>query len=324
MNALDVQAITKHYEKHVAVDGVSFAVPRGSVYGLLGPNGAGKTTSIRMILRILVPDSGTVRILGQEPSPAITDRVGYLPEERGLYGKMKVLYHLFFLGEIKGVERRTCARRIDAWMERLQIADWKERKVEELSKGMQQKIQFIGTVLHEPELLILDEPFSGLDPVNTNLLKDVVLDLNRKGTTVIFSAHVMEQVERICEAICLINKGKVVVEGKLSEVKQRYGTNTVVLGFDGDGSFLRQLPEVERIDLHGNYAEMRIQDGADPGRILSTAMAKVKVKRFEVMEPTLNSIFIDLVGGSAEEALGRPAEELATGGNGRVPGGAHV
>jgi len=307
LNAIEVDGITKRYENHVAVDRVSFTVPQGSIYGLLGPNGAGKTTSIRMILHILHPDAGTVRILGRDPASVSTDGVGYLPEERGLYQKMKVFEHLLFLAEIKGVPRRQAAGRIQDWLKKMQIGDWQERKVDELSKGMQQKIQFIGTVLHQPPILILDEPFSGLDPVNVNLMKDIVLDLNRQGTTVVFSAHVMEQVERMCSSICLINKGKVVVEGPLAEIKQRCGTNSVVLGFAGDGGFLRRLPDLESVDLHGNYAEIRMRDGADPGRILAAAMSQVSVRRFEVVEPTLNNIFIDLVGGEDETAP--PARE---------------
>jgi ABC-2 type transport system ATP-binding protein len=277
-----------------------------------------------MIMGILNPDEGRVSLLGSDPDVTRRTRVGYLPEERGVYKKMKCLELIMFLGEIRGVKRAEGKRRGLAWMERLGLSSWADKRVEDLSKGMQQKIQFIGTVLHQPEVLILDEPFSGLDPVNTNLMKDVVLDLNRKGTTVVFSAHVMEQVERMCEAICLINKGKVVVEGRLAEVKQRYGTNAVVLGFEGDGSFLRQLPVVERVDLHGNYAEMRIREGADPSSILEAAMAKVKVRRFEVVEPTLNSIFIDLVGGTPEEALGRPPDELSNASEAGVAGSAHV
>ena len=313
MNAIEVEGITKRYENHMAVDGVSFTVPKGAIYGLLGPNGAGKTTSIRMILHILHPDAGTVRVLGRDPRTAGTDCVGYLPEERGLYQKMKVFEQLLFLAEIKGVARRPASERITQWLQKMGISDWKERKVDELSKGMQQKVQFIGTVLHQPPILILDEPFSGLDPVNVNLMKDIVMDLNRQGTTVIFSAHVMEQVERMCSAICLINKGKVVVEGSLARIKKDCGTNSLILGFEGDGNFLRRLPELESVDLHGNYAEIRMRDGADPTRILEAAMSHVKVRRFEVVEPTLNNIFIDLVGGTAEEALGRADADLETG-----------
>ena len=322
MSAVSVEEITKRYEKHVAVDGVSFAVPQGTVYGLLGPNGAGKTTTLRMILNILRPDDGRVTILGQPSGSKVLDRVGYLPEERGMYVKMKVGDQLAFLAEIKGVSRADSAARLEHWLGRLGLAEWKDRKVEELSKGMQQKIQFIGTLLHEPEVLILDEPFSGLDPVNTNLLKDIVLELNQRGTTVIFSTHIMEQVERLCQAICLLNRGRVVAEGTLSEVKRRYGLNSVVLEFAGDGDFLRTLPAVEKVDLHGNYAEMRMKEGANPRSILEAAMQRVEVRRFEVVEPTLNSIFIDLV-----REVAPPAAEVAevpSSAPAEAAGGAHV
>ncbi|MFQ5718179.1 MAG: ABC transporter ATP-binding protein [Acidobacteriota bacterium] len=322
MTAISVEKITKRYEEHVAVDGISFQVPAGSVYGLLGPNGAGKTTTLRMIMNILRPDTGQVTILGRPSGGDTLDRVGYLPEERGMYLKMKVVDLLAFLAEIKGVSRRDAVPRIDRWLGRLELSDWKARKVQELSKGMQQKIQFIATILHEPEVIILDEPFSGLDPVNTNLLKDVVLEMNRAGTTVIFSTHIMEQVERMCEAICLIHHGRVVAEGALAAVKERYGTNSVVLGFHGDGEFLRALPNVEKIDLHGSYAEMRLVEGADPGAILAAAMPRVEVRRFEVVEPTLNSIFLDLVGEARADR--RPPEDIPAPAGEPATGGAHV
>jgi ABC-2 type transport system ATP-binding protein len=313
MTAISVERVTKRFDQHVAVDGISFAVARGAVYGLLGPNGAGKTTTIRMILDIIRPDEGKITILGGAPGSAITDRIGYLPEERGLYPKMKTGEHLAFLAEIKGVPRREAASAIASWMERLGIASWKDRKVDELSKGMQQKLQFIGTIIHRPEVLILDEPFSGLDPVNTDLFKDTILDLNRQGTTVIFSTHVMEQVEKMCQGICLINRSKVVAEGPLSDVKKRYGANTVVLGFSGDGSFLRSLPGVAKANLHPNFAELRMSDGQDPSGILAAAMARVSVRRFEIVEPTLHSIFVDLVGGESSLPPPAPASAPAAG-----------
>ncbi|MFQ5767205.1 MAG: ABC transporter ATP-binding protein [Acidobacteriota bacterium] len=310
MTALAVNGITKRYENHLAVDNISFAVSKGSIYGLLGPNGAGKTTSIRMILNILKPDSGSISILDQPPGPGIIDRIGYLPEERGLYPKMKTLDHLMFLGEIKGVPRPLLAGRVADWMKRFELTDWKDKKVEELSKGMQQKLQFIGTVLHEPSILILDEPFSGLDPVNTSRFKDVILELNGKGTTVIFSTHVMEQVERMCQSICLLNKARIVVEGKLNEIKKRYGVNSAVVEFSGDGRFLASLPQVLNADLQGNYAELRLKEGSSPDALLQAIVGRVEIRRFEMMEPTLNSIFIDLVEGG-QEAKHEPARAAA-------------
>ncbi|MFQ5671177.1 MAG: ABC transporter ATP-binding protein [Acidobacteriota bacterium] len=317
MNAISVDRISKRFEAHVAVDGISFAVPRGTIYGLLGPNGAGKTTTLRMILGVLRPDSGTIRILGQDSNTAVIDRVGYLPEERGLYGKMKVMDHLVFLAEIKGVPRRKAISMIDHWLDRVGLSEWKNHKVQELSKGMQQKVQFVGTAIHKPDVLILDEPFSGLDPVNTNLLKDLVLEQNRNGTTVIFSTHIMEQVERLCSAICLIDRGRIMVEGPLARVKQRHGIHSVVLSFQGDGTFLHDLPEIGQLNLHGNYAEMRMRDDADPGAVLAAAVGRVRVRRFEIVEPTLNSIFLDLVGkgpGEDKPAGGTDPAAAAVGG----------
>ncbi len=301
-SAVLVQNVRKAYDKHVAVEDVSLDVPKGIVFGLLGPNGAGKTTTIRMMMDIIRPDSGRVEIFGLPPSGEVLNRIGYLPEERGLYKKMKVLEVLAFLGALKGLEVAEARRRATRWLDKVGLGEWKERKIEELSKGMAQKVQFVGTLLSEPELLILDEPFSGLDPVNANQLKDLFVEVNRSGTTIIFSTHMMESAEKLCRSIALINKGRVVLEGSLSEVKQRYGRNNVLIEFEGDSSFLKALPEVRDVDDYGAYSEVMLKEGADPQSLLVAVAARVKVRRFEIVEPTLHNIFIQVAGpGAAEE-----------------------
>jgi ABC-2 type transport system ATP-binding protein len=305
--AVSIKRVRKAYEEHVAVRDVSFDIERGSVYGLLGPNGAGKTTTIRMLMDIIRPDSGTIEIFEQPPRGVVLDRVGYLPEERGLYKKMKVIDVLVFLAGLKGVCREEAVRRADEWLGRVGLSEWRSRKVEELSKGMAQKVQFISTLLARPELLILDEPFSGLDPVNTNQLKDLFLDVNRGGTTIVFSTHLMESAEKLCRSICLINKGSVVLEGPLAELKSRYGRNNVLLEFEGDGSFLRTLPVVRSVDDYGPYVEVSLTDGADPQILLKAAADRLKIRRFEIVVPTLHNIFISLVGPEAQPAEAAPA-----------------
>jgi ABC-2 type transport system ATP-binding protein len=297
--AVELQNIVKRYGDTAAVDHVSLNVPAGSIYGFLGPNGAGKTSTIRMMMRILLPDEGTIRILGEDLEHVNLDRTGYLPEERGLYKKMRLLDQLTFFGEIRGLSRREARNRSGAWLERLSLADRALRPVEDLSKGMQQKVQFIATILHEPELLILDEPFSGLDPVNANVLKDIILEYHRRGHTIIFSTHQMDTVEKLCDQICLINKGRVLLEGTLSSVKQRYGKNGVSLRFEGDGTYLHTLPEVASFQDNGNELFLRLKDGVDPGRVLDAARARLSVQRFELAEPSVYDIFIEQVSGDA-------------------------
>jgi len=301
MEPIVVDGLEKTFNGFKAVDSISFIVKKGEIFGLLGPNGAGKTTTIRMVMNIIIPDEGSIRVLNQKMDEAMKERVGYLPEDRGLYPKMKVGELLFFLGRIKGLEKARVLEAIDFWLEKLELSDWKEKKVEELSRGMQQKLQFIVTVIHEPELIILDEPFAGLDPVNTKLLKDIMLDMKEKGKTVIFSTHRMEQVEMICDHICLINKAHKVLEGNLREIKRQYGKNTVLLDYEGDGSFIDRLPGIEKIDDYGKYMEIKLQEKEDPQALLSKLVGKIRINRFEVMEPTLNAIFIEKVGEESEE-----------------------
>jgi ABC-2 type transport system ATP-binding protein len=297
MNALTVNSVTKSFGNFRAVDDLSLEVPKGAVYGLLGPNGAGKTTTIRMSMGIILPDSGSISVFGRALTESSKEKIGYLPEERGLYKKMKVSDILRFLCEIKGVGRRDARKRAEYWLERLGLVEWAKASVQDLSRGMQQKLQFISTIAHEPDLIVLDEPFTGLDPINTGVLKDVMLELNKKmGETIILSTHLMEQVEKMCDGICLINKGIKVLDGGLSEVKGRYGHNTVVMEYDGEGSFLSRLPGVDKVNDYGKYVELRLKDDGDHQAILNEAVRRVEVRRFEIVEPSLNDIFIDMVG----------------------------
>jgi ABC-2 type transport system ATP-binding protein len=301
-SAVSLRDLVKTFGQHRAVDGISIEIPRGIIFGLIGPNGAGKTTTIRMILDIFRPDSGEVRVLGLPPGSGARDRIGYLPEERGLYRKTKVLEMLEFQGSIKGAAPAAARREAAAWLDRIGLGGWKERKVEDLSKGMQQQVQFVGAVMGKPELLILDEPFSGLDPVNQNLYKDLLLELNRGGATIVFSTHQMETAEKLCREIALINHGRVVLGGPLASVKSRFGRNSVFLDFDGDGHFLRSLPFVARVDDYGGYREVRLRDGADPQALLRALVDKGAVRRFEIVEPTLHNIFIEQVGEKPPDA----------------------
>ncbi len=295
-SALEVNRIAKAFGGYQAVNDLSFTVPQGNLYGLLGPNGAGKTTTIRMLMDIIVPDSGGVNLFGQPFTRDHLKRVGYLPEERGLYRKMKIKEMLVFLGEIRGLERAASVKATEAWMKRLEMDGWDEKKVEELSKGMQQKVQFAATLLHDPDLIILDEPFTGLDPVNASMLQEVMLDLERKGKTIIFSTHRMEQVERMCAGICLVNKGKAVLQGNLREIKRSYGTNTILLKAEGDHSFLQGLPGVNEVVHNGNFQKVKMHPGADAQAILQAMAGRLLVTHFELTEPSLEEIFIMAVG----------------------------
>ncbi len=294
MNVVEARGICKSYGEHQAVQPLDLLIPEGTVYGLLGPNGAGKTTTIRMLMDILAPDEGSIQLFGKPMGPEARDRIGYLPEERGLYPKMKVVDVLSFLAAIHGVSRSVSRPRIEHWLERMELSEWKDKKVQELSKGMQQKLQFVATILHDPDLVILDEPFSGLDPINVNLVKDILLELTRAGKTLIFSTHIMEQAEKLCESICLINKGYKVLDGQLSEIKKTFSKNSVILSYEGSGDFLDH-PSVDRKDDYGQYVEVRLAEGADPQELLQHAAASARITRFEVVHPTLNDIFIQQV-----------------------------
>jgi ABC-2 type transport system ATP-binding protein len=300
--AIRLSGVSKAFSGHQAVQDLSLSVPRGAAFGLLGPNGAGKTTTLRMILNVLGPDSGTIEIQGRSANQETRDRIGYMPEERGLYPRMVVEEQLLFFAELKGVPRKEAARRLGPWLERLGLAEWRQRKLNELSKGMQQKAQFIATVLHEPDILILDEPLSGLDPVGVNVMRDVFVDLRRQGKTVVLSSHQMETVERLCDAIALLHRGRKVLDGSVSEVKSRHGKNTLVLAYEGDGAFLASLPGVLKVNDFGRYVEIKMAEGADAQAILREAAARIRVSRFEVVEPSLHDIFVEQVTASGEAA----------------------
>jgi ABC-2 type transport system ATP-binding protein len=307
--ALELRGVTKSYNGHQALQPLDLTLERGRVCGLLGPNGAGKTTTIRMITGILMPDSGSIRLMGEPCTSASRLRLGYLPEEHGLYPKMKVGDHLEFIGALHGLDAVERRKRVTGWLERMNLADRAQRKVEELSKGMQQKLQFIATVLHDPDLLILDEPFSGLDPGNAKLLKDILMEFVAKGRTLLLSTHRMEQVEMMCDDICLIDRGRLVVAGPIADIKKRYGHDTVQLEFDGPGEMLDALPGVRRIDRYAKYAEVRLADGADPQALYDALAGRVRVRRFALGEPSINDIFLELTGGdSATEPVPVAAE----------------
>lgn len=302
MPIVELHNIRKVYDTKVAVEGLSLAIQPGTMFGLLGPNGSGKTSSIRMMIGMTVPDSGTVRLFGQPFSRRLLDRVGYLPEERGLYKKMKVLDQLIFLGQLHGLSEATARQRSLAWCERIQITEAIDKKTEELSKGMQQKIQFIAALLHEPELVIMDEPFSGLDPVNAELLMDTLVELRSQGKAVLFSTHRMDQVEKLCDAIALIYQGKLVLSGSMREVKSRYPRNRVQAVFSGDDTFLRS-PLVSDARIYAGIAEITLEAPEDAQPLLAEAVARgTHITRFEVMEPTLEEIFITTVKGSPQFA----------------------
>ncbi|MBI2619942.1 MAG: ATP-binding cassette domain-containing protein [Ignavibacteriales bacterium] len=304
MSVLEVQNLRKEFDTVVAVDDVSFEVKRGELFGLLGPNGAGKTTTIRMVINIIKPDGGEIRFDGKPFSPDTWNIIGYLPEERGLYRKSRIINTILYFASLKGVSEEEARRRAVGWLERFGLADRLHDKVEELSKGNQQKVQIITSLIHRPQLLILDEPFSGLDPVNQILLKDVLMEVRKQNVAVIFSTHQMEQVEKLCDNICLINKGRPVLNGSLREIKKRYGHNSVHVEFEGDASFLGQLPIVKRADVYQNYAEIELVDPEKATDLLKYFDGKLALRKFEIVEPSLNSIFIDAVGIPPEVAEG--------------------
>ena len=312
-DAVRLDAVNKTFGAHRAVRDLSLTVPAGRIHGFIGPNGSGKTTTLRMILHILLPDSGTVEVLGVRGTRAASDRIGYLPEERGLYKKMKVLDLLVYYGALKGLPRAAARRAGREWLERLGLSAWAERKVEQLSKGMAQKVQFVATVLHAPELLILDEPFSGLDPVNLQALRDAILELSRGGTTVLFSTHDMAMAERMCDHICMIYRGEKVLDGTLDEIQQRYGDDTVRLRADGAREALAGHPLVRGVIDMGRYQELRLAPGADPQELLAALAARVPVQLFEVARPSLHDIFVRIAGPDAGAAASASAHDQPTG-----------
>jgi ABC-2 type transport system ATP-binding protein len=297
-HALTLDRVTKAFGDLRAVDEISLAVPRGTIYGFLGPNGAGKTTAIRLIMSILYPDAGTIEVLGHQNPEAVKDRLGYLPEEKGLYKKMKTAELVTYFGRLKGLPAAVANRRARDMLTRFGLGDWTDKKCEVLSKGMSQKVQILATLIHQPELVILDEPFSGLDPVNVDIVRDLILEMKRDGRTVIFSTHVMEQAEKLCDAILLINRGRKVLDGSLVEVKSG-GPRTIVVDYDGDGGVLRSLPHVTRVNDSGKQAELTLADGADAQELLRLLVARLTIRRFDTREPSLHEIFVRAVGGTA-------------------------
>lgn len=293
---LAVRNVVKTFGSVRAVDGVSFNVREGTITGLLGRNGAGKTTTIRMITGIFMPDSGSIEWHGASSATEFRDRIGYLPEERGLYKQMKIVELLLFLAEIKGKRPADVRPAIDRWLERFELTDKRNAKIEELSKGNQQKVQLIGTLLHDPDLIILDEPQSGLDPVNMVLVRNLLRDLKNEGKTILLSTHMMGEAERMADEIVLIHRGSVVLEGNINEVRGSFGKNTLHVEYDGDGAFLRDLPNVQRASIVNNAAELSLLDGSDPQKILEAAMGRLRIRRFELAMPSLEEIFIEKVG----------------------------
>ncbi|MGH7447856.1 MAG: ABC transporter ATP-binding protein [Longimicrobiales bacterium] len=309
--AVELCGVSKSYDGFQAVEALDLVVPRGATYGLLGPNGAGKTTAIRMTLRILQPDTGEILILGRPQSQEGLDRIGYLPEERGVYRRMKVRKLLSFFAELKGVSPRDSRPRIDRWLERMELTDRADARVQELSKGMQQKIQFIGAIVHEPEIVVLDEPFSGLDPINQRILREIITELKEKGRTIIFSTHIIEHAERICDHVCIIARGVKVADGTIPDVKREHGTGHIALRLAAwsaeAAATVQRIRDVVQVRDSGNELEVVLRDGADPQVLLEHLVsAGIRLRRFEVAEPKLEQIFIDRVGAHSQAAQKEP------------------
>lgn len=292
---LAVNSIRKEFKDIVAVDDISFTVEPGKIFGLLGPNGAGKTTTIRMILNIIKPTSGTISIDGRPVGKDFHNITGYLPEERGLYKKSTVLDIIKYFAALKGVNSTEAEKLGKKWLERLDIPDYKKRKVQELSKGNQQKVQFIVSVIHNPQILILDEPFSGFDPINQEMVRDEILRLKSEGKTIVLSTHQMDMAEKMCESIFLINKGKEVCSGPINLVKRNFGKEFIKIEYEGSSDFVKTLPEVKTADLYGNFGEIELVEGAVPGEVLPKLFQNMKLRSFSIEAPTLNRIFIDTI-----------------------------
>jgi ABC-2 type transport system ATP-binding protein len=301
MDAIAIRGVSKSFGQTAAVDDLSLTVPRGSLYGFIGPNGSGKTTTLRMIMRILLPDRGEVEVLGEAHGAAARDRVAYLPEERGLYKKMPVGRLIRYYARLKGLRGPELDRGVNAWLERMGLADWADKKVDALSKGMAQKVQFIAAVVAKPDVLILDEPFSGLDPVNAEVLKDAILDLKKQGTTIVFSTHDMSVAEQLCDRIFMIFKGKKVLDGTLDEIQERYGHDTLKVRTAAGATVLDEIDIVDGYNDQGNYQVVRTE--ADPQEVLAALIARTQVLHFEIARPTLRDIFVRIANPEPEGAL---------------------
>jgi ABC-2 type transport system ATP-binding protein len=301
MAVVEVRNIVKQFGKFIAVSDVSFSVDSGKIFGLLGPNGAGKTTTIRMMNNIIMPDSGSISILGEPMNFSLQNRIGYLPEERGLYKKLKVIEQIVYFARLKNLSEKEAIEKGRYWLDKLGAKGWEQKKIQELSKGMQQKVQFVTTIIHNPELYILDEPFSGLDPINTELLKNIIMELKSLGKTIILSTHVMEQVEQLCDEICLINKGSVILEGNVRDIKKQYGTDTFLVEYEGDSSVFQQLDDIKIANESRNRIEFRIINNASHRNIINFLNEKIDLHKFSITEPSLNEIFIESVGKSQQK-----------------------
>jgi ABC-2 type transport system ATP-binding protein len=311
MELIELQGITKKFGNYTAVDNIDVKISKGVIFGLLGPNGAGKTTTIRMITNIIIPDSGSILINGSPVTSEMQNIMGYLPEERGLYKKLKVIDQLVYFARLKGISKIDAEKKAKFWLSKFGAAGWENKKIQELSKGMQQKIQFISTILHDPEIMILDEPFSGFDPINTELLKSIILEMKEQGKTIILSTHVMAQVEQMCDDMLLINMGKVVLSGPVRQVKAQYGKDTILMEFDGDNSFLDEFEGIKINDKSSSRLEFKIlNSGVTPNMILEKAMQNAQIYKFERLEPSLNEIFIDVVGEQNIKNSGENTNEL--------------
>jgi len=291
-----LNSVHKSFGEVQAVNNLSVKVPPGSIYGFLGPNGAGKTTTLRMIMSIIRPDSGSIEIFGNSSVEQAKARIGYMPEERGLYRKMTVTKVLAYFGAIKGMSANELTRSVPHWLDRVDLTNWASKKVEELSRGMHQKLQFAVTAINEPELLILDEPFAGLDPLNTDLLKTIMLEMRDEGKTVILSTHVMHEAEKLCDSILLINKGKAILDDRLANIQLQRTSHVVSVELEGDTGFIEKLPMVTAIKSNGHRLEISLVDKADTQELLKSLVSRVRVQRFEVKVPSLHEIFVDLVG----------------------------
>ena len=300
MHAVEIRAITKTFGSHVAVDSLDLVVPEGSVYGFIGPNGSGKTTTLRMIMNILIPDRGTIQVLGRTLHSSMVDQVGYMPEERGLYRRMKVRELLMFMASLKGV--KDPGPEVNRWLKAMDLAAWGDKKLEVLSKGMAQKVQFIATVVARPRLVLLDEPFAGLDPVNTEVLKDAIVGLQKDGTSVIFSTHDMSMAERMCDFVFMIFNGRKVLDGTLDQIQGEYGQDTIRVRTDGSPFSAEGIPGVARVNDFGNTLELRMSPGTDPRAVLLELLRRSRIQSFDIVRPSLHDIFVRIAAPEKQEA----------------------
>ncbi len=292
---LIVENLVKEFSNVRAVDNISFKIEEGKIFGLIGPNGAGKTTTIRIVLNIIKPTSGSITFEGKPITNEFFNVIGYLPEERGLYKKSKVIDSLLYFAKLKNMSKKIALEEADYWLNKLEASEYRDKKLQELSKGNQQKIQFIMSVIHNPKLLILDEPFTGFDPINQQLIKETILSFVDSGKIIVLSTHQMETAEKLCSEIFLLNRGKEVISGSLNQIKKSYGGNNIKIEYSGDASFIKELPFVKQVDIYSNYAEIQLADGTQPGEFLKILVDKINISSFSVIEPTLNKIFIDAV-----------------------------